>query len=110
MTEFGVKQLSEEYLLNMHVDNKKWLISSDKILLTFNDTFVVRFLISYAEQISTVKNVPFYQELADQIIRKLSKTQINIFKTLKPQIMNNPTFVRAWFEQNYMSQVEEEQN
>ncbi len=107
LSEFGIKQLSEEYLLSMHIDNRRWLIGRTDILVSFSDDFVANFLISYAEQVAAVKKVPFYQEFSDSTIESLGKTQINLLKSTKPEVMNNPSFVRAWFELNYLSQIEE---
>lgn len=48
LDEFGIKQLSEQWLLNMHIDNRRWLIGKSDILVTFRDEFVVKLVLSYA--------------------------------------------------------------
>jgi hypothetical protein len=84
LDEFGIKQLSEQWLLSMHIDNRRWLIGKSDILVTFRDEFVVKLILSYAEQVATVKKVPFYQEISDSTIQSLSKTQVNLLKSQKP--------------------------
>ena len=84
LDEFGIKQLSEQWLLSMHIDNRRWLIGKSDILVTFRDDFVVKLILSYAEQVATVKKVPFYQEISDSTIQSLSKTQVNLLKSQKP--------------------------
>ena len=66
--------------MNLSLDNKKVLLSRVNLFRTFNDKFVVTFLISLAEQIAVVRNVPFYQEISEVVIRNLSKSQINLIK------------------------------
>ena len=66
--------------MNLSLDNKKVLLSRVNLFRTFNDKFVVTFLISLAEQIAVVRNVPFYQEIPEMVIRNLSKSQINLIK------------------------------
>ena len=84
LDEFGIKQLSEQWLLSMHIDNRRWLIGKSDILVTFRDEFVVKLILSYAEQVATVKKVPFYQEISDSTIQSLSKIQVNLLKSQKP--------------------------
>jgi predicted CopG family antitoxin len=48
LDEFGIKQLSEQWLLSMHIDNRRWLIGKSDILVTFRDDFVVKLILSYA--------------------------------------------------------------
>lgn len=53
-------------------------------MVTFRDEFVAKMILSYAEQVSTVRKVPFYQEISDSSIQYLSKGQVNLMKSMKP--------------------------
>jgi hypothetical protein len=107
-TDYGIKMLSEKFLMNMCLDNKKTLLGRMSLLKTFPDKFVVNFVLTLAEQTAVVKKVPFYQEIDNNIINSLSKSQINLMKEINKEIMNNQTFVRSWFELNFLQIIEKQ--
>jgi hypothetical protein len=75
------------------------------ILKTFNDEFVAKFLLGLAEQTSAIKKTAFYQEIPSYTIQNLNKSQINLLRAKKPDIINNLTFAQIWFQLNYLPQI-----
>jgi len=54
--------------LNLHIENKQWLINRADFLVNFSDKFVIKLLISFAEPLAVMKNVPFFSIISTQTV------------------------------------------